>query len=143
VPKISPPPGFFYFLFFVFVRILCFIVLVLDFSMFFLYLRCCSWIVRAARNFPPSPPEDAVYWPDTKCAPLAKEGTNGIWPAISQFFRRELGSFTCPKAGTWDRLFYFPSEGSHAVDFSSRKNPTAPVGSEPAIFGTRGQHTNP
>jgi hypothetical protein len=25
-------------------------------------------------------------------------------------FRRELGSFSCPKAGTWERLFYFPSE---------------------------------
>jgi hypothetical protein len=57
-------------------------------------------------------------------------------------FRRELGSFTCPKAGTWDRLFYFPSEGRHALDFSSRKNPTASVGSEPAILGTRGQHAN-
>jgi hypothetical protein len=45
-------------------------------------------------------------------------------------FRRELDSFTCPKAGTWDRLFYFPSEGRHAVDFfdfSSRKNLTASV----------------
>jgi hypothetical protein len=49
-------------------------------------------------------------------------------------FQRELGSFTCPKAGTWDRLFYFPSEG---------KNPTASVGSEPAILGTRGLHANP
>jgi hypothetical protein len=29
-----------------------------------------------------------------------------------------------------------------AVDFSSRKNPTASVGSEPAILGTRGQHEN-
>jgi hypothetical protein len=58
-------------------------------------------------------------------------------------FRRELGSFTCPKAGTWDRLFYFPSEGRHGVDFSSRKNVTASVGSELAILGTRGQHANP
>jgi hypothetical protein len=32
-------------------------------------------------------------------------------------FRRELGSFSCPKAGKWDRLFYFPSEGRHAVEF--------------------------
>jgi hypothetical protein len=53
-------------------------------------------------------------------------------------FRSELGSFTCPKAGTWDRLFYFTSEGRHPVDFSSRKNPTASVGSEHAILGTRG-----
>jgi hypothetical protein len=57
-------------------------------------------------------------------------------------FRRELGSFTCPKAGTWDKLFYFPSEGRHAVDFSNRKNPTASVGSEPAILGFRDQHAN-
>jgi hypothetical protein len=57
-------------------------------------------------------------------------------------FRTELGSFTCLKAGTCDRLFYFPSEGRHAVDFSSRKNPTASVGSESAILGTRGQHAN-
>jgi hypothetical protein len=28
-----------------------------------------------------------------------------------------LGSFTCPKVGTWDRLFNFPSEGRHAKDF--------------------------
>ena len=28
-----------------------------------------------------------------------------------------LGSFTCRKAGTWDILFYFPSEGRHTEDF--------------------------
>jgi hypothetical protein len=50
-------------------------------------------------------------------------------------FRRELGYFSCPKAGTLDRLFYFPSEERHAVDFSDRKNPTASVGREPAILG--------
>ena len=33
-----------------------------------------------------------------------------------------LGSFTCRKAGTWDRFFYFPSEGRHTEDFpDSRK----------------------
>ena len=30
-----------------------------------------------------------------------------------------LGSFTCRKAGTWDRFFYFRSEGRHTED--SRK----------------------
>jgi hypothetical protein len=30
-----------------------------------------------------------------------------------------------------------------AVDFSIMKNPTASVGSEPAILGSRGQHANP
>jgi hypothetical protein len=43
---------------------------------------------------------------------------------------------------SWDMgqiiLFHFPSEGRHAVDF----NPTASVGSEPAILGTKGQHAN-
>jgi hypothetical protein len=28
-----------------------------------------------------------------------------------------LGSFTCPKVGTWGGLFDFPSEGRHAEDF--------------------------
>jgi hypothetical protein len=28
-----------------------------------------------------------------------------------------LGSFTCPKVGTWGRLFDFLSEGRHADDF--------------------------
>jgi hypothetical protein len=32
-----------------------------------------------------------------------------------------LGSFTCPKVGTWDRLFDVPSEGRHAEDFYIRK----------------------
>jgi hypothetical protein len=32
-----------------------------------------------------------------------------------------LGSFICPKVGTWDRLFDFPSEGRHAEDFYIRK----------------------
>jgi hypothetical protein len=44
----------------------------------------------------------------------------GILPAA----RNEpqlLGSFTCPKVGTWDRLFDFPSEGRHAEDFYIRK----------------------
>jgi hypothetical protein len=37
-------------------------------------------------------------------------------------------------------IFTSPSEGRHAVNFPSRKNPTASVGSEPAILGTRGQN---
>jgi hypothetical protein len=48
-----------------------------------------------------------------------------------------LGSFTCPKVGTWDRLFDFPSEG-----FLHQKNPTVSAGFEPANSGTRGQHAN-
>ena len=37
-------------------------------------------------------------------------------------YRNLLGSFTCRKAGTWDRFFYFTSEGRHTEDFpDSRK----------------------
>ena len=32
-------------------------------------------------------------------------------------YENPLGSFTCRKAGTWDILFYFPSEGRHTEDF--------------------------
>jgi hypothetical protein len=53
-----------------------------------------------------------------------------------------LGSFTCRKAGTWDRYFYFPSEGRHAEDFYTRKDPAASAGFEPANSGTRSQHAN-
>jgi hypothetical protein len=48
-----------------------------------------------------------------------------------------LGSFTCPKVGTWARLFVFPSEFLH------QKNPKASVGFEPANSGTRGELANP
>jgi len=44
---------------------------------------------------------------------------------------------------TWDRRFYFPSEGRRAEDFFRPKNPTASVGFEPANLGTKGQHATP
>ena len=44
-----------------------------------------------------------------------------------------LGSFTCRKAGTWDRFFHFPSEGRHAEDFSdARKIQRLRPGYDPA-----------
>ena len=52
---------------------------------------------------------------------LAKELTiSGIQLEIRNS-RKLLGSFTCRKAGTWDRFFYFPSGGRHAEDFYVRK----------------------
>jgi hypothetical protein len=53
---------------------------------------------------------------------LAKEGTfnQGILLAIRNLLQL-LGSFTCRKVGTWDRLFNFPSEGRYAEDFWHRK----------------------
>ena len=66
---------------------------------------------------------------------LAKEETKpGILLAIRNL-RKSLGSFTCRKARTWDRVL-------HAEDFYARKNPTASAGFEPANLGARGQHAN-
>jgi hypothetical protein len=47
-----------------------------------------------------------------------------------------------PQSCDVGQMFYFPSEGRHAENFLNRKNPTASVGSEPMILGTRGQHAN-
>jgi hypothetical protein len=40
------------------------------------------------------------------------------------------GSFKCHISGTGDRWLYFPSEGRHAEDFFTLKNPTALAGFE-------------
>jgi hypothetical protein len=50
--------------------------------------------------------------------PSISEGGNRLnefrcWPPNES---RPEGSFTCPKVGIWDRLFYFPSVGKRAVD---------------------------
>ena len=52
-----------------------------------------------------------------RCArPLpAKAGMN--FASKSVIHENSLGSFTCRKAGTWDILFYFPSEGRHTENF--------------------------
>jgi hypothetical protein len=44
---------------------------------------------------------------------------------------RLKGSFTCPKVGTWDRLFNFPSEGRRAEDFHTEKIQRLRPGSNP------------
>jgi hypothetical protein len=76
-------------------------------------------------------------WPQ-----LAKEGTIDRLELTISNSLKLLGSFTCRKAGTWDRYFYFPAEGRHAEDFYTHKNPTASAGFEPPKSGTRGQHAN-
>ena len=47
-------------------------------------------------------------------------------------FTEVLGSFTCRKAGIWDRFFHFASEGRHAEDYSdTRKIQRLRPGSNP------------
>jgi hypothetical protein len=117
VRKISPHRVFFSSFF---VRILCFIVLVLDFSIFFLYST--SWLLDCKGCFPPSPPEDAAYWPDTQRTPLSKEGTNGIWPAISKFFEESRVLLHAPKLGHGTDYFTSPpKEGMLWIFFPAGK----------------------
>ena len=52
------------------------------------------------------------------------------------------GSFTCRKSMTRDPRLYFHSEGSHTQDFYALKNPSTPVGFEPANLGTSGVYDN-
>jgi hypothetical protein len=55
-----------------------------------------------------------------RCArPLpAKAGTiSPNFASRSVIYKNPLGSFTCRRAGTWDILFYFLSEGRHTEDF--------------------------
>jgi hypothetical protein len=49
----------------------------------------------------------------------------------SEFYKNSLGCFTRRKAGTWDILFYFPSEGRHTS-----------AGFEPAYSGSSCQYSN-
>jgi hypothetical protein len=78
-----------------------------------------------------------------------KSRPNGIFLNLvdrldSLFDRFDLCDlFSCTSDEHGTDYFTSPSEGRHAVNFSSRKNPTALAGSEPAILGTRGQHANP
>jgi hypothetical protein len=51
------------------------------------------------------------------------------------------GSLKCRKSATWDRQFYFPSEGRRAEDFyRPLKIQTASAEFEPVNLGIRGQH---
>jgi hypothetical protein len=43
-----------------------------------------------------------------------------IWPKVASSTLL-YGPFTCRKSTTWDRRFYFPSEGSRAEDFFALK----------------------
>jgi hypothetical protein len=67
-------------------------------------------------SFLPSSPE-ALHTYQRERPLLAREGN---WREFSQqpvIHHRSWDFLTCPKVGTWDRLFYFPSEGRHAEDF--------------------------
>jgi uncharacterized membrane protein YpjA len=66
----------------------------------------------APEYFLPSSPEASTS--------EGRELNTRILPAPHNLLQA-LCSFTCPKFGTWDRLFNFPSEGSHAEDFYMRK----------------------
>ena len=63
-----------------------------------------------------------------------------ILPENARLPRNIQGYFTFNKSTTWDKRFYFPSEGRRAEDFFALKNLTVSAGFEPAYLGTKGQH---
>jgi hypothetical protein len=89
-------PGIF-FIYASFVRILYFVVLVLDLG---LSLVWADVLYPRHQDLPSFAREDAAYWPDTHRTPLAKEGTNWIWPATVLLHAPKLGhetdNFTSP-----------------------------------------------
>jgi hypothetical protein len=83
-----------------------------------------------------------MYQSDTQRTLLAEEGTNGIWPAISEFTKR-AGFFNMPQSWDMGQVGLLPLRRKACCGFFQPENPTASVGSEPVILGTRGQHANP
>jgi hypothetical protein len=70
-------------------------------------------------------------------ATSVSEGRNYGWEMAGHFGlrfrlpRKSQGSLTCCKSATWDRWLYFPSEGSHAVNFFAQKIRRLWLGSSP------------
>jgi hypothetical protein len=126
--------GNFFSIWFGFVRILYFIVLVLDFQCsfvsYFIVIGLVGVIINrywglrafAPRSSPPSPPEDDAYWPDTQRTPLAKKGTNGFGQQFRNFSKR-AGFFYVPQS--WDMGSWVPE----ASMLTTR--PPKPLGFDP------------
>ena len=74
-----------------------------------------------------SPPETLVVKGGTTWARNGRQ----FGPKAANSKHKLSGSFTCRKYATWDKRFYFPSEGRPAEDFFALNNPTASVGFEP------------
>ena len=84
-----------------------------------------------------SPPETLVV----KGGTTWERNSRWILPENARLPRNIQGSFTFLKSTTWDKRFYFPSEGRRAEDFFALKNPKFSAGLEPANLGNKGQHT--
>jgi len=70
------------------------------------------------RKFQLPPPGVPHVW-NTRKVELWTRKRPRIFPRVAT--SSLLGSFTCPKFTTRDRLLYFPSEGRRAEDFFARK----------------------
>ena len=77
-----------------------------------------AYCILTPNKFPHSSPEAQCII--QMCETSTSEGRNyyqQIFASTSVIHENPLGSFTCRKAGTWDILFYLPSEGRHTEDF--------------------------
>jgi hypothetical protein len=64
-------------------------------------------IVPSPLKLPSFTTRGAVYQPDTQRTLLAKEGTSGIWPAISEFTKR-VGFCLMPQSWDMGQIILLP-----------------------------------
>jgi hypothetical protein len=87
----------------------------------FQYLDLSDLLYSYPNKFPHSSPEAPriIQMRETSTSEGGNYSPN--FASRSVINKNPLGSFTCRKAGSWDILFYFPSEGRHTEDFSDAR----------------------
>ena len=80
-------------------------------------LRPFGLLYSYPNKFPHSSPE-APRIIQMRGTSTSEGGNYYQWILLANpYFTKVLDSFTCRKSGTWDRFFYFPSEGRYTEDF--------------------------
>jgi hypothetical protein len=84
-------------------------------------LRPRGSIVFLSQQVPAFISRDATHHTDARDLYQRRRELPPSFASGSEVTRIPLGFFTCRKAGTWDMLFYFPSEGRHTEGFSDAR----------------------
>jgi hypothetical protein len=80
-------------------------------------LRPLGSIVFLPQQVPAFISRDATHLTDARDLYQRRRELIPNFVSRSVIYKNLIGSFTWRKAGTWDILFYFPSEGRHTEDF--------------------------
>jgi hypothetical protein len=87
------------------------------------FIRHCGFvkpIVPSPLGLPSFTTRGAVYQSDTQRTLLAEEGTNGIWPAISEFTKR-AGLFCMPQSWDMGQIILLPLRRKACSGFFQQK----------------------